>query len=166
MNRPHSHRPLFRRTSPSPPCGCGSRGYRAPGGWSWRRDRRLRCRSHQVRWDERGQAVQETHEAMTRPTLEVGDIIRTSGNSFWDRPGSQYAWQHRKVTDAIVRCRTAALCGHRDRCSGCGHQAISYNSCRNRHCPRCQGNARARWLAAFSRAVARALPPHRLHSSA
>ncbi len=52
--------------------------------------------------------------------------------------------------DAIVRCRTAALGGHRDRCSGCGHQAISYNSCRNRHCPKCQGNARARWLAARS----------------
>jgi len=52
--------------------------------------------------------------------------------------------------DAIVRCRTAALGGHRDRCSGCGHQAISYNSCRNRHCPKCQSNARDRWLAARS----------------
>ena len=41
--------------------------------------------------------------------------------------------------NAIVRCRTAALGGHRDRCCGCGHQAISYNSCRNRHCPKCQG---------------------------
>ncbi len=87
---------------------------------------------------------------MSRPTLEVADILRTSGSSFWQRHGSQYAWQHRKVMDAIVRCRTAALGGHRDRCSGCGHQAISYNSCRNRHCPKCQGNARARWLAARS----------------
>ena len=52
--------------------------------------------------------------------------------------------------DAIVRCRRAALRGHRDQCSGCGHQALSYNSCRNRHCPKCQGNARARWLAARS----------------
>jgi hypothetical protein len=50
--------------------------------------------------------------------------------------------------DAIVRCRTAALGGHRDQCVRCGHQAISFNSCRNRHCPRCQGNARAKWLAA------------------
>jgi len=74
----------------------------------------------------------------------------SSGNSFWDRHGSHYAWQHRKVMDAIVRCRTAGLGGHRDRCSGCGHQAISYNSCRNRHCPKCQGNARDRWLAARS----------------
>jgi hypothetical protein len=54
------------------------------------------------------------------------------------------------VLDAIVRCRTAALGGHLDQCTRCGHQAISYNSCRNRHCPRCQGNARARWLAARS----------------
>jgi hypothetical protein len=87
---------------------------------------------------------------MSRPTLEVADILRASGNSFWQWHGSHYAWQHRKVMDAIVRCRTAALGGHRDRCSGCGHQAISYNSCRNRHCPKCQGNARARWLAARS----------------
>ena len=54
------------------------------------------------------------------------------------------------MLDAIVRCRTAALGGHRDKCVRCGHQAISYNSCRNRHCPKCQGNARAKWLAARS----------------
>src|SRR6202007_260327 len=47
-------------------------------------------------------------------------------------------------------CRPAALGGHRDQCLRCGHQAISYNSCRNRHCPKCQGNARAKWLAARS----------------
>lgn len=85
---------------------------------------------------------------MSWPTLEVADILRTSGSSFWQRHGSHYAWQHRKVMDAIVRCRTAALGGHRDRCSGCGRQAISYNSCRNRHCPKCQGLARAEWLEA------------------
>lgn len=87
---------------------------------------------------------------MTRPTLEVADILRASGNSFWERHGSHLAWQHRKVMDAIVRCRTAALGGHRDQCLRCGHQALSYNSCRNRHCPKCQGNARSRWLAARS----------------
>jgi Putative transposase/Transposase zinc-binding domain len=87
---------------------------------------------------------------MTRPTLEVADILRASGSSFWERHGSQLAWQHRKVMDAIVRCRTATLGGHRDQCLRCGHQAISYNSCRNRHCPKCQGNARAKWLAARS----------------
>jgi len=55
-----------------------------------------------------------------------------------------------QVLDAIVRCRTAALGGHLDQCVRCGHQAISFNSCRNRHCPKCQGNARAKWLAARS----------------
>jgi hypothetical protein len=87
---------------------------------------------------------------MNRPTLEVADIVRAAGNSFWEKYRSHLAWPHRKVLDAIVRCRTAALGGHLDQCTRCGHQAISYNSCRNRHCPRCQGNARARWLAARS----------------
>jgi hypothetical protein len=85
---------------------------------------------------------------MTRPTLEVADIVRRTGNSFSEQRQSHLAWPHRKVLDAIARCRTAALGGHRDQCTSCGHQAISFNSCRNRHCPRCQGNARARWLAA------------------
>jgi len=85
---------------------------------------------------------------MSRPTLEVADIVRRTGNSFWEQQQSHLAWPHRKVLDAIVRCRTAALGGHRDQCVRCGHQAISFNSCRNRHCPKCQGNARARWLAA------------------
>src|SRR5580704_16555667 len=85
-----------------------------------------------------------------RPILEVADIVRAAGNSFWERYGSRLAWPHRKVLDAIVRCRTKALGGHLDQCVRCGHQAISFNSCRNRHCPKCQGNARARWLAARS----------------
>jgi len=80
-------------------------------------------------------------------TLEVADIVRAAGNRFWEHHGSHLAWQHRKVLAAVVRCRTAALGAHRDQCTRCGHQAISYNSCRNRHCPRCQGNARSRWLA-------------------
>ena len=87
---------------------------------------------------------------MSRPTLEVADIVRRTGNSFWEQQQSHLAWPHRKVLDAIVRCRTAALGGHRDQCLRCGHQAISFNSCRNRHCPKCQGNARAKWLAARS----------------
>ena len=88
---------------------------------------------------------------MSHATLEVADIVRVAGNSFWEKYGSHLAWPHRKVLDAIVRCRTAALGGHRDKCVRCGHQAISYNSCRNRHCPKCQGNARAKWLQARSR---------------
>jgi len=87
---------------------------------------------------------------MSRPTLEVADIVRAAGDSFWDKHKSHFAWVHRKVLDAIIRCRTAALGGHRDTCTRCGHQAISFNSCRNRHCPKCQGNARAKWLAARS----------------
>ena len=87
---------------------------------------------------------------MSRPTLEVADIVRRTGNSFWEKQQSHLAWPHRKVLDAIVRCRTAALGGHRDQCVRCGHQVISFNSCRNRHCPKCQGNARANWLAARS----------------
>jgi len=87
---------------------------------------------------------------MSRPTLEVADIVRAVGNRFWEKYKSHFAWVHRKVLDAIVRCRTAALGGHLDKCVHCGHQAISFNSCRNRHCPKCQGNARAKWLAARS----------------
>jgi hypothetical protein len=87
---------------------------------------------------------------MSRATLEVADIVRGTGNSFWQQQQSHLAWPHRKVLDAIVRCRTAAMGGHRDQCVRCGHQAISFNSCRNRHCPKCQGNARAKWLAARS----------------
>jgi len=87
---------------------------------------------------------------MSRSTLEVADIIHTAGDNFWQKHGSHLAWPHRKVLDAIARCRTAALGGHRDQCAGCGYQAISYNSCRNRHCPKCQGNARAKWLEARS----------------
>jgi hypothetical protein len=84
---------------------------------------------------------------MNRPPLEVADIVRYAGQSFLERSRRWINWQHQKVLLAITRCRTAALGGHRDRCADCGHTvAVSYNSCRNRHCPRCQGNARARWL--------------------
>jgi hypothetical protein len=85
---------------------------------------------------------------MNRLPLEVADIIRSTGDSFLDRSHRWITWQHRKVLLAILRCRTAALGGHRDRCADCGHIAISYNSCGNRHCPRCQGSARLRWLQA------------------
>ncbi len=84
---------------------------------------------------------------MKRPTLEVADIIRLAGDSFIERNGTHLAWPQLKVLRAIRNCRTAALGGHLDRCSRCGHQAISYNSCRNRHCPKCQTNARQQWLA-------------------
>ena len=86
---------------------------------------------------------------MKRPPLEVADIIRAVGRSFIDQHRSRLNGLHLKVLSAIERCRTAALGGHRDRCTRCGFTAaISYNSCRNRHCPKCQSGARDKWLAA------------------
>ena len=85
---------------------------------------------------------------MKRPLLELADIIAAASHRFTDRPPAWFTWMHRKVLIAVERCRTAAMGGHVDQCSGCGHRAISYNSCRNRHCPKCQSQARDRWLAA------------------
>lgn len=84
---------------------------------------------------------------MNRPPVEVADIVRARMAGFLEKSRSWLHWSHVKVLHAIARCRTAALGGHRDQCSQCGHQAISYNSCRNRHCPKCQTAARDRWIA-------------------
>jgi hypothetical protein len=81
----------------------------------------------------------------------VADIIRRSGRRFVDRYRDSLTWPQVKVLRAIERCRTAALGGHRDQCDRCGHQTTFFNSCRNRHCPKCQTNARNRWLAARQR---------------
>ena len=83
---------------------------------------------------------------MTRPPWEVADIIRVAGKRFIKRYCDSLTWPQIKVIKAIGRCRTSALGGHRDRCDRCGYQTISYNSCRNRHCPKCQTNARGKWL--------------------
>jgi hypothetical protein len=85
---------------------------------------------------------------MGRPLLELADIVTAAAHRFTDRPPAWFTWMHLKVLVAIERCRTAAMGGHLDQCSGCGRRAISYNSCRNRHCPKCQSQARDRWLAA------------------
>jgi len=86
---------------------------------------------------------------MSRPPLEVADLIRAAGATFIERSRKWIRWKHVKVLLAIARCRTAALGGHVDQCTRCGHRAtISYNSCRNRHCPKCQTAARERWIAA------------------
>ena len=87
---------------------------------------------------------------MNRPALEVADIMRQVGPDYIERHRSQLAWPHLKTLQAIQNCRTAALGGHLDSCAQCGYQAISYNSCRNRHCPKCQTQAREAWLAARS----------------
>jgi len=86
---------------------------------------------------------------MNRPPLEVADLVRAAGRAFIERSRRWITWQHLTVLRAIARCRTAALGGHLDECTDCGYRpAISYNSCRNRHCPKCQANARHRWLQA------------------
>src|SRR3984893_14304591 len=88
---------------------------------------------------------------MTRPTFEVADILRMHGDRFLDRYRSSFGFQQLKAFRAILRCRTAALGGHRDAWPSCGHQAISYNWCRNRHCHKCHTQARERWVAARER---------------
>ena len=85
---------------------------------------------------------------MDRPPLEGADLVRAAGDAFIERSRKWISWKHVKVLLAIARCRTAALGGHLDECTRCGHRAISFNSCRNRHCPKCQAGARDRWLAA------------------
>ena len=89
---------------------------------------------------------------MSRPLLEVADLVRSAGTAFIERNHSWIRWTHIKVLLAIARCRTAALGGHIDECARCGYRAtISYNSCRNRHCPKCQTSARERWIQARRR---------------
>jgi hypothetical protein len=90
---------------------------------------------------------------MKRPMVEVADILRAQGSRFLDRYQAGFSYQQLKVFRAIQNCRTAALGGHRDVCPNCGPQAISYNSCRNRHCPKCQTQTRERWLAAREQEV-------------
>jgi hypothetical protein len=88
---------------------------------------------------------------MTRPPLELADIVRQYGDAYLARYGAVTSTAHRRVLHAIAQCRTAALGGHTRRCDQCGHEESSYNSCRNRHCPKCQGGAQAAWLAARER---------------
>src|SRR4029077_2071191 len=84
---------------------------------------------------------------MTRPALEVADIFRGHGPAWRDANRGHLSLGQLKVMSAIERCRTAALGGHVARCEACDHTRIAYNSCRNRHCPKCQGAAAKAWLA-------------------
>jgi hypothetical protein len=74
-------------------------------------------------------------------------VVRTHGKQFAEQYGHLLDSDRRQVLHAIENCRTAVLGGHVEACDRCGHRVISYNSCRNRHCPKCQGAARERWLA-------------------
>jgi hypothetical protein len=84
---------------------------------------------------------------MIEHRLEVADVFRKHERDFFAQGGPGLGPQQRKAFVAIRDCRTAALGGHVDRCDACGHRVISYNSCRNRHCPKCQAASRAKWLA-------------------
>jgi len=83
---------------------------------------------------------------MSRPTVEVADVIGRHGEAFLQKHSSSR--QQRRVMRAIEQCRTAALGGHLYQCDSCAHQVPVYNSCRNRHCPKCQSLAKAQWLEA------------------
>jgi hypothetical protein len=83
---------------------------------------------------------------MTAAALELADILRDYGPAFLGAYGDTASPEQRRVLRDLVRCRTAALGGHVEACDGCGHRRIAYNSCRNRHCPRCQAAARTAWL--------------------
>ena len=83
---------------------------------------------------------------MERPKLEVADILRRYGDAYRAEHEASLSSMQRRVMRAITACRTAALGGHVEACDDCGHQRISYNSCRNRHCPKCQSLACAAWI--------------------
>jgi hypothetical protein len=85
---------------------------------------------------------------MPRPKLEVADVFRRHGTGWRAANEAHLSFPQRRVMTAIEICRTAALGGHVERCEDCAHTRIAYNSCRNRHCPKCQWPAAERWLAA------------------
>ena len=83
---------------------------------------------------------------MERPKLEVADVFRRYGPAYRQQHAGSLSRGQRRVMSAIELCRTAALGGHLEQCDSCGHQRPAYDSCRNRHCPKCQSLARAKWL--------------------
>jgi hypothetical protein len=83
-----------------------------------------------------------------RPAIELADVFRRHGDAYLREHAAHLGRGERRVMGAIAACRTAALGGHVEQCDACGLTRVAYNSCRNRHCPKCQGAARAEWLAA------------------
>jgi len=83
---------------------------------------------------------------VNRPPFELADVVRRFGPACEAAYGATLAPAQRQALRAIAKCRTAVLGGHVQACDGCGHRQIAYNSCRNRHCPKCQASARAEWL--------------------
>ena len=83
---------------------------------------------------------------MDRPGLEVGDVFRRYGDAYRQQHAGSLSLDQLRVMSAIERCRTAALGGHVEQCDQCKFERITYNSCRDRHCPKCQSLARAQWI--------------------
>jgi hypothetical protein len=83
---------------------------------------------------------------MASGSPEVADVFRRYGEGYRQRCGASLSTAQRRAMRAIELCRTAALGGHVEQCDNCGHQRISYNSCRSRSCPKCQSLARAQWV--------------------
>ena len=83
---------------------------------------------------------------MHQPPFEVADVIRTLAAADGHVPGLRVSQAQQRVLDDLAACRTAKLGGHVDACDACGEVRVSYNSCRNRHCPKCQAHQRAKWL--------------------
>jgi hypothetical protein len=83
---------------------------------------------------------------MDRPKSEVADVFRRYGETYRNKHGASLSTAQRRVMTAIEVCRTAALGGHLERCDQCGQERNCYNSCRDRHCPKCQSLARAKWI--------------------
>jgi hypothetical protein len=83
---------------------------------------------------------------MARPRLEVADVFRAHGTAWRKANAGHVSLGQLKAMSAIETCRTSALGGHVERCEDCAHMRVAYNSCRNRHCPKCQGAAARQWL--------------------
>ena len=83
---------------------------------------------------------------MDKPPVEVADVIRALANPDGSVPGLRMSAAQRRVARNLANCRTAKLGGHVEACDACGVARIAYNSCRNRHCPKCQAKKRAEWL--------------------
>src|SRR5690606_14290339 len=105
-----------------------------------------------------GPGRQATGGLMTRTQWELADVVRQYGAEYLKRYTTSVA--QRRVMRALQNCRTAVLGGHVETCRSCDHRQISYNSCRNRHCPKCQGSACAQWM---QRRAAELLPVPYFH---
>lgn len=97
---------------------------------------------------------------MSRPHLELADVLKALDSGSPNTDAQSFSSEQRRVIRDIIQCRSAALGGHVEQCTQCGHQQIAYNSCRNRHCPKCQAAARREWT---QKRAAELLPVHYFH---